>query len=102
MYAEPELNLYRVILCSDDDGTICADCTRNTEIITLCSVVGGEFRHLRPRARVVGRALHEEIRGTSTCTSGSTLVVTVCSDDDGTVADSRMTEIIMLCSVVGA
>ena len=84
--------------CSDDDGTI-ADCNGYTEIIIRCSVVGGEFRHLRPRARVVGRALLEEVHGTRCRTF---IVVTVCSDDDGTIADCNgITEMIILCSVVG-
>ena len=74
-----------ISLCSDDGDTI-PDCNGPTEIIIRCSVGGGEFRHLRPRAR--RRALLEEVRGTRTRTF---IVVTVCSDDDGTIADCNGT-----------
>ena len=77
-----------VTVCSDDDGTI-ADCNGTTESISPCSIIGGELCHLRPRARVVGRALLEEVRGTSRRTF---IVVTLCSDDDGTIADCNGTK----------
>ena len=67
--------------------------------IILCSVVGGEFRHLRKRARVAGRAHLEEVRGTGIRTF---IIVKARSDGDDTVADRNgITKIITICSIVG-
>ena len=94
-------------------STVAEFSNANTELIILCSVVGGEFRHLRPRARVVGSRAHlEPYRGTEDCRADYSATSPrgntgssrgACSDDDGTIAarNGKTESIMHDCSVVG-